>query len=269
MALAQSCAAGLLAALAITSCAIAGPRVYSLDPCADQFAIALASRNEIAGLSRRADDADSYLARETRGLALRRATLESILAARPALVIRYWGGDQRLNAALQRRGNRVVTLSEAQDFAGVRNNVRLAADAMQRQETGETLIARMDGQLAAGHGAWSGRPGLYLTSGGYTAGPGTLIDAMIRSAGMTNLTRSPGFSSVSLESLALFPPVAIIQAFFDQSTRATQHWGPGRHQIISRLVHERSVALVPASVLACPAWFAADGVSVLATAARH
>ena len=62
--------AGLLlaAVLAVGSPAAAGPRVYSLDQCADQYVMALAPRGDIVGLSYRADDADSYLRDQARGI---------------------------------------------------------------------------------------------------------------------------------------------------------------------------------------------------------
>lgn len=265
----QKLLAGLAASLAIAASAQANPSVYSLDQCADQFVLALSPRADIVGLSMRADDADAYLAGAAHGLPQRRVTAESILAAHPTLVLRYWGGDPRLVGALQRRGITVVTLAEATDFDTVRRNVRVAAAAMDQPVRGEVLVARMDRQLAAGQGAWSGRSGLYLTSGGYTSGPGTLIDSMLRAAGMTNQVRAPGFAAVSLESLVIRPPGALVQGFFDHMTGARQHWGPGRHQILRDLTARRSVAVLPATILACPAWFAADGVTQLAAAARR
>ena len=52
----------LPAALALLAAgpAAAGPRVVSLDQCADQYVLALSAPADIAGLSYRADDADSF-----------------------------------------------------------------------------------------------------------------------------------------------------------------------------------------------------------------
>ena len=61
--------------------ALAAPRVYSLDQCADQYVMALSPRRAIVGVSRRAGDADSYLRDRSRGLPRRRATSEAVLAA--------------------------------------------------------------------------------------------------------------------------------------------------------------------------------------------
>src|SRR5450432_4272725 len=104
--------------------AAAGPRVYSLDQCADQYVLALSPRADIVGLSRRATNGDSYLRAQVGALPRRRATGESVLAAAPAVVVRWWGGDERLLADLRRRGVDVVVIDDAADFPGVRANIR-------------------------------------------------------------------------------------------------------------------------------------------------
>jgi iron complex transport system substrate-binding protein len=45
-------------------------------------------------------------------------------------------------------------------------------------------------------------------------------------------------------------------------------WGPGRHAALQRVVSTRTAASLPASVVGCPGWFAADGARMLAEAAR-
>src|SRR5688572_6065637 len=119
----------LCAAIAAAPAA-AGPRVYALDQCADQFVLAMAPRGDIAALSHRADDADSHLRAAARGLPRHRAGLEPILASRAELVVRYWGGDPMLTRALERRGVEVVTIDEAPGFDGIRANVRKVAAAL-------------------------------------------------------------------------------------------------------------------------------------------
>jgi iron complex transport system substrate-binding protein len=251
-------------AAALAHGADAGPRVYSLDQCADQYVLALSPRSDIVGLSRRATKADSYLRSEVRGLPLRRATSESVLAARPAVVVRWWGGDDHLLADLKRRGVRVVAIDEAADFPGVRANIRRVAAALGQTGAGEGLIARMDARLAAARGARGGAGALYLTSGGDTAGGGTLIDAMLRAAGLTNLAPGQGFHSLSLERLILTPPAALVLGFFDTAIDAYQHWSLGRRAPLRRLARQRAIVSLPSAVLGCPAWFAADAALEIA-----
>jgi iron complex transport system substrate-binding protein len=241
--------------------------VLSLDQCADQYVLALSPRAAIVGLSNRADDADSNLRALAAGLPRRRVDFETAIAARPQVVVRYWGGDPRLVAALERRGIRVVTLRDAAGFGGVRANIRRVAAALGEPEAGEALVAQMDARLARAEGAWGGRQALYLTPGGVTAGPGTLVDAILRAAGMTNAERRPGYRTVSLEELALHPPSAVVLGFFDTFQLAGDSWGMGRHHVLRQIAHERAVASLPGAMLGCPDWSAAEAAVRLAAKA--
>ncbi|WP_340644753.1 ABC transporter substrate-binding protein [Phenylobacterium sp.] len=240
--------------------------MLSLDQCADQYVLALSPREAIVGLSTRADDADSRLRDLARGLPLLRTTLESTLGARPELVVRYWGGDPRLVAQLEKRGARVVTIQEASDFGGVRANVRRVATAMQRQAQGEAVIAKMDARLHRSAGAWRGATALYITPGGFTGGEGTLVHQILKSAGLTPTPPGPGFQPISLEQMALNPPRAVVLGFF-RDLMANNHWSLGRHHVMRRLAAERTVASLPGAMLGCPDPSAAEAVEILAAKA--
>ena len=259
-------ALGTAVASAAPAVAASGPRrVLSLDQCADQYVLALAPRESIVGLSHRADDGDSYMAPASAGLPQRRASLEAAVAARPDVVVRYWGGDAKLVRALEERGVRVVTIEDAQDFAGVRANLSRVATALDAPAAGERLAARMDADLTLAAGAWRGREALYLTPGGFTAGPGSLIDALLRAAGMTNAERRPIFAAAPLERLVLAPPAAFVLGFFDMA-RFTR-WDVAAHPVLERTRRGRTAASLPGKYLHCPAWFGAEGARRLAEAA--
>jgi iron complex transport system substrate-binding protein len=261
-------AALLLAGMALAGSASAGPRVMSLDQCSDEYILALAPRQDIVGLSYRADDGDSWMREKAAGLPLRRVTTESVLAARPDVVVRYWGGDARLSAALVRRGMRVVNIQEANDFGGIAGNVRTVAAALGEVAAGEAIVADMDRKLAAARNAWKGEKAVYVTPGGFTAGPGTLVDSIITATGLRNGIETPSYSALSLEKLVLSPPSAIILGFFDFFAQVNDRWGIGRHGAMQRVMAGRTVASLPGSELGCPGWFAADGAAALAAAAH-
>jgi iron complex transport system substrate-binding protein len=259
--------AALGAAMLATGAADAAPLVVSLDQCADQYVLALSPRAAIAGLSYRAEAGDSYLAAQARGLPKRRDSLESLLAARPQVVLRYWGGDARLVRALQARGVTVVTLGDSEDFDGVRRNIRLAAAALGDPAGAEGLIAAMDRKLRLAGARPSGRRVAYLTPGGATAGPGTLTDAMIRAGGLRNAETRPGYRELSLERMALDPPQALVLGFFDAFAQARTWWSPARSGVMRNLTRTRALASLPGRLLACPAWYTADGALALSRAA--
>jgi iron complex transport system substrate-binding protein len=255
------------AALSLAGAAEAAPRVMSLDQCSDQYVLALSPRETIVGLSPRARARDSYLRDKAVGLPERRASAEAVLAARPDVVVRYWGGDARLARMLQRRGVHVVRIEEATDFPGVAENVRRVAAALDEREAGERIVARMDADLTAARGAGGGGSALYLTPSGFTAGPGTLIDSVLAAAGLENAATRPGFQPVSLERLVMNPPEALVLGFFDAFATAMERWGPGRHRVLQQLTRNKAIGSLPGSIAGCPGWFAADGARRLAEGA--
>lgn len=183
------------------------------------------------------------------------------------MVLRTWGGDPRLLAALRAHGVRVVSLAGAADFGGIRTDIRTAAAALQQRAAGEALIEGMDAKLLASQGAWRGARAVYLTPGGATAGPGTLPDAILTAAGMTNAETRPGFRLIPLERLAAHPPKAVVLGFFDTFQLTGDHWGVGRHRVLRRLADQRAVARLPGKLLSCADWSAAEAVANLAQAA--
>ena len=244
----------------------AAPRIVSLDQCADQYVLALAPRGEIAGLSKRALNDDSYLRAQAAGLPQVRQTLESVLGARATIAVTYWTADARLPEALRRRGVQVVQIDEAADFPGVRADVRKVSAALGQPAAGEGLVARMDASLRRSQGAWGGARALYLTPGGFTAGPDTLVGAMLAAAGLVSATPAASYAPVSLESLVMRPPAALVLGFFRDLDGGRQHWTIAGSGYLRGLVRDRAIASLPGSVLGCPAWFAADGAAALAAA---
>lgn len=238
-------------------------RVMSLDQCADQYVMMLGEGHELA-LSRRADDPDSWLGAEASGHRMLRPTLESVVAWAPDVVVRYWGGDARLLAQLERQGVTVVTIADAADFVMVEQSIAEVAHALDRPDEGQALIGAMRSTLKDGAPANGSRPltALYLTAGGFTSGSGTLIDASLKAAGLENAAGHPGFGAVRVERLAMDPPERFALGFYDQ-TRADRR-GPGRHPLVRRLVGDRPSVRLPAAMLTCPAWFMAEAVPVLA-----
>ena len=243
-------------------------RILSLDQCADQYVLALAPEAELA-LSPRADDPDAWMRVEARGRRQVRPTLEAAMAFQPDVVVRYWGGEPRLLARLEADGVRVAMIDDAADFAGIRANVRSVAHALDAAPRGEALISTMDRKLTHAAQVNDGRARgrvQYLTPGGFTAGSGTLVDAVLGAAGFANAATAPGFAAVNVERIALFPPVRFVLGFFDQSR---SDWrGPGRHPVVRKAVEGRAVASLKASTLTCPGWFAADAARMLSEQAE-
>ena len=157
-------------------------------------------------------------------------------------------------------------LMEAEDFAGVAADIRKVAAGLGQPAAGEALVARMDAELTASRGAWGGARALYLTPGGFTAGRGTLVEAMLQAAGLTGAVAAPGYAPVSLEALVLNPPSALVLGFFRDLAGGRQHWTIAGDDWLRDLARRRTIASLPGSMLGCPSWLAADGTVTLAQA---
>ncbi|MEZ5998409.1 MAG: hypothetical protein R3B98_06925 [Hyphomonas sp.] len=86
----------LLVAMMVVAPALAEkPRVVSLDYCADQFVLGLADREQILAVSKDAEKPFSHLRDRAAGLPKVRAAAEDVVALKPDIVVRSWGGDAR------------------------------------------------------------------------------------------------------------------------------------------------------------------------------
>lgn len=241
-------------------------RIVSLDYCADQFVLALADRDQIAAVSVGARRDDSYFARQARGLRQTRGTLEEVLALRPDLVVRNWGGPWDAEAVYARFQIPVLQVGNSPDFTAARADLLAAAAKLGHLERGEALARDLDLRLARLRVGQSHAPVMYLSGGGAVAGRDTMMDAVIAAAGGRNVRDETGWQVLPLERLVEMPPALIAMAFFDSGRDRVNAWSPSRHPVLRRaLAGARTVRLPPATV-SCEAWFAVDAAEAIAAA---
>lgn len=242
-------------------------RVVSLDYCADQYVLRLVSRDRITGVSPDAGADFSYMRAAATGVPRVRPSAESVLLAKPDLVVRSYGGGPGIEGLLARAGIPVVQLGYAEDLAGVRRVLVETATALGAAGEGERMARAFDARLA-GLRKGSGRSALYVTPGGVTAGPGTMIDEMFRAAGLANFQRASGWGPLPLERLAYERPDAIAAAFFDTKWNRADPWSAAGHPVARTAMADRPTAELPGAWTACGGWFVLDAVEALAKAAR-
>lgn len=267
-------------AVAVLSVLVAGlasaagaplPRVVSLDYCADQYVLALADREQILALSPAATAEYSYLAARAEGLPQVRPTPEAVLMLSPDLVVRQWGGGFGAPEVLKRFRVPVAQIGFGDTLAEARVNLLAVGEALGQRARALALAAEMDRRLTA---VARSRPekaprALYLTAGGMTSGAGTFVDAILRAAGVRNMTAAKGgrgWVPVDLENLALDPPDLFVMAFFDKRERRVAAWSPTRHAFLFRELAGRSTVYLPSREVACSAWFVVDAIEAIAKA---
>ncbi len=237
----------------------ARPSLVSLDYCADQYALALADRSQILALSKDSGRAFSHLRGKAAGIAQVRAAAEDVIALKPDIVLRSWGGDARALAFYRRLGIGTVEIGPAVDIPGAAALLRGVAGELGQDARAEAIIAAMP---AARPG--SGRPALYVTPGGVSAGRGTVIDALMAHAGLENANRAAGWTSLPLELLVLRPPERVLAAFFGFEGDATDHWSVSRHPVMARLMAAAQVIDLEEARVSCADWFLADEAAAVA-----
>jgi iron complex transport system substrate-binding protein len=199
--------------------------------CADQLVLALADREQIAGLTRyAADPAMSAEAVRAKGLPILRGAAEEIMAIDPDLVV---GMPARRNPAIKALKTRypAVDLKSADGYDAILASIRKVALAVGHPERGEALIVGMERDLAHIPRARKGVVAAYWQRRGYLTGTGTLIDDLMTRVGVTNLAGKlgkPALSQMGIEELAAArPDVIVVDAatdkVVDQGTAMMHH----------------------------------------------
>lgn len=244
-------------------------RIVSLDYCADQFALKLADPDQIAALSPDATLKFSYMRAQAQGVPQVRPGLEDILAIKPDLVIRFYGGGPQIAGRLAASGVPVVQMGAAEGFDGVRANIRQMAKAFGHPERGDRLIAEMDARLRAAGENPTHKRALYVSQGGVVGGRGTPVDEMIEAAGLENFERREGWRALPLENLAYAQPDFVVGAFFGEAGKPAAIWSASRHPVAQRLMTGPSSIQIDGAATACGGWFVADAVEAMSRAARR
>ena len=204
-----------LLALLLASPARAAPprRIVSLNLCADQFLLALADPGQIAGITRLSHMANmSPIAAQATHFPAVGASAEALLAVGPDLVLTGWPGQAgaAVRAGLKAR---VLIVPPANSYSDIVAQVRMVADAIGHPERGAALIRRMDTELSAIPAPGHGRVATDYQRRGYLSGAGTLMDDIMRRAGLMNLATRldlPPLANLPLEQLVAHRPDFLI-----------------------------------------------------------
>jgi iron complex transport system substrate-binding protein len=203
----------LVLALLLATPALAAPpaRVVSMNLCTDQLAMLLARPGQLVAVSRVArDPVASALWRAAARFPVHSGRAEEIHALAPDLVLAGTYDPPATLALLRRLGLRVETFPVENSFADIRANVARMGELLGAGERAGALIAAMDAALATGRPARRGpRAALYYANG-YTSGAGTLADAILAEAGLTNIADAAGLTRLPLETLVMSDPDLVI-----------------------------------------------------------
>lgn len=221
-----------LLALSLTGAAPVPPKhIVSLNTCSDQYVLALADPGQIAALSPYGHDPElSAAVAKARRFPVLKRPAEEVLALRPDLVIGFPDGAGGVVGAPDGRW-RKLGLASADSFAAIRGQIRQVAAVVGHPARGEAMIAGMERDLAALPRSRRGGVAAYYQRRGYMTGTGTLVDELIRRAGLTNLAAKlgkPALAQVPLEEMIAARPDYLIveqgsEKVVDQGTEMLHH----------------------------------------------
>lgn len=191
-------------------------RVMSTNLCADQLILALLPPDRIASVTWLArDPGTSLMTRAARRVAVNHGTAEEVLAERPDLVVAGRFSTPALRGMLHRLDYPLLEIDDPTTLADVRRVTREVAAAVDARARGEALIAAMDREFAML--ARDPAPAIRVAAwdrSGFSAGAGTLYDAILTAAGARNVARdqgSLGGHSPDVETLLKVDPALLVQ----------------------------------------------------------
>ncbi|WP_300393419.1 ABC transporter substrate-binding protein [Henriciella sp.] len=272
----------LLASLAIGLAACGAPptpraeessrpmRIVSLDYCADQYVLKLADREQILAISPDATKDFSYMRAAAKGVPTVRPSAENVLVLKPDLIVRSYGGGPRASAFFEQAGVPVLNVGwtssiDGSDMTSIPGVIQHMADGLGQGERGEALAKDFRARLDALKAQHDGKTALYMTSGGVTSGPGSLVHQMLLAAGLDNFQQTPGWRPIPLERLTRDQPDIIVPALFNADHAASPDvWSPMHHPIARTQLARKDVVPIEGAWTACGAWFLMDAIEALA-----
>ena len=244
-------------------------RIVSLDYCADQYVLQLVEPERILALSRDAEREFSYLHEQAAGLPKVRPAAEDVLVLGPDLVIRSYGGGPNASAFYARAGVAVLDIGIADTIEEVMSVMGNVAAGLGEPERGRVIVEEMRQRLAALPATTRHLRSLYMTPGGVTTGPGSLVHEMLLAAGLANFQQEPGWRPIPLERLAREQPETIAYASFGAGAEHPDAWSAMRHPLAQAQLANREVVPLDGAWTACGAWFLLDAVEALARSAAQ
>lgn len=211
------CAAVFAVTLAFAAPVFAGEpphRVVSLNVCTDQLSMLLAKPEQLLSVSFPATGpGSSALAGEASRYRINHGLAEEVFLMQPDLVVAGTYSTSVAVSMLQRLGFRVERFAPETSFDDLRENILRMGALLGQARRAEGMVAALDEglrELAA-----SAIPGLTAAtyaSNSCTTGKGSLSEAVIEAAGLTNLGSKVGIQGTGclpLEVLVLAMPQII------------------------------------------------------------
>lgn len=168
---------------------IAPKRIVSINLCSDILAAGLAEPGTLKSVFRLARDAeDSPVADLVRDIPANDGRIEDILPFAPDLVLAHEYSSPFTLDLMRRIGVPVVTVKDARNLAGIRDNIKVVAAALGREARGAALIAGFERDMKAARRDTATRPAAILYQDlGSAAAPNSILGQLLDHTGFRNV----------------------------------------------------------------------------------
>ena len=231
-------------------------RIVSLNLCSDELVLRLADPHNIASvtwLSR--DPKNSNVAELAARIPVNHGLAEEIIPLKPDLVIAGVYTARTAVAMLKRVGIPVAEIGVPMSLDDVRRQIREVAVLVRERDKGEAIIAQMDAGLASlPPASRSARPrAIVLNPNGVTVGKGTLVDEIMRRAGIANVA-----AELAIDNYGQIPLETVVANAVDVLILSASRDGPPalateilRHPVLTALADRTRLVVLPGRLWNC------------------
>ncbi|PHS71700.1 MAG: cobalamin/Fe3+-siderophore ABC transporter substrate-binding protein [Cycloclasticus sp.] len=220
-----------LSALFFSANTIAKPqRVVSLNLCADQLLMALLEPEQLVGITQLASDPGaSYLYETAAQFHQHNDRIEEVMALKPDLVVAGAFTAQPTNQLLEELGYKVITLGLPVTIDGIIQQITFLGDELGQQQRAKKLIKTLQDELAELAQGRKNVPPLRAVvyyANGYSAGKQTIVDEILKQAGLANIAAELNLDYIaplSLESLLKSHPDILLLGELGDNTDSLAH----------------------------------------------
>jgi iron complex transport system substrate-binding protein len=231
-------------------------RIVSLNMCVDELVLRLADPRNIASvtwLSR--DPTNSNVAELAAQIPVNHGLAEEIIPLKPDLVIAGIYTARPAVAMLKRVGIPVAEIDVPKSLDDVRRQIREVAALVGERDKGEAIIKKMDATLTSlpppARAAWP--RAIVLNPNGVTVGKGTLVDEVMRRAGLANVA-----AELTIDNYGQIPLETVVANAVDVLILSASRDGPPalateilRHPVLAALADRTRVVVLPGRLWNC------------------
>ncbi len=262
---------GIAATLVSTSAHAEVKHVVSMSICQDVILTHVADRAQIAALSHYSRDMErSPIGALAQTIPITQESAEEVIALEPDLILTSRHSDLATRNALKRLGIQTELFSEPKTVEESLEQIRRIARLVNREERGESLVARVEDALRKAEPAPGTRPvtALLFQRNGFSTGGGSLVNEMMTHVGFINIAARYGFKGwgyIPLELIVADPPEVLLAGAIrpNQPTWADRVIG---HRALKSLQGQMKRFTFPERFIDCGGPVLADSAAAMAEA---